>query len=388
MKSAKATATDKDVWVEKKRKRLERKMETQRLRREKVRVESIELRDALQALERELHQLNHRAEKPMDLLLEWHDVAQALEDDKMRTVEERTQLMTQVKQLKRLYARLSQWISTAFVTQDPTSTFHAVGLCLNHVNLLAPPDCRKHGLDWLTLVLGHNTESMFQKYAFYTHTMSTSDDGLLAASRVDLDALDVLQIGLEINLPGNLSAAHAAVHEHVVKPLSNTDHFEGSAILIDRELAGQISTSMSYVRRTYERGLLRVQNILYRTFHDAPRKRIVIVGQNIPQDEAFGDANAVNIKTMTWVVLDQIAPQTTRLRLLGLCSHMFGRQSDGPLPREVEAKSWGCDLSNYPDNVKDDVYTRHLYNMTIPSKEAWGGFLRAAKHALEVKKEA
>ncbi|KAF0700992.1 Aste57867_8438 [Aphanomyces stellatus] len=347
------------------------KAQKQQYYREQAREEVTAMRKQIEELQAELVRLGQRTKSKS--LLPWKEVAGALQDHSQEAVVRQHSLKTQRQKHVDLILCLNKWIRQANgmptdsdISTLPSPTWGASNFSLSRISLVAQPDARRQGFDWLTQILYHNTDAVFQKYAFPTALPSSSRRlGDITLDSTNLDRINVIT-RYAIEFDGALEDVVALVKKHEIDLKSYTGvppdvaATRGLTVTFeDTEALHSISPTLTYVcvrSNISSRAAL----ILYRQYNDADR--VVIVGQSIPSDEA----HAIDFtcrKSLIWYVFDRLSPTKTLVRNLYVASHTVSAAGEF-IPFEDETRRWGCDVSHIHEEAKVPVFNRFLMNMS------------------------
>ncbi|OQR93829.1 hypothetical protein THRCLA_08333, partial [Thraustotheca clavata] len=126
-------------------------------------------------------QLAHQMITPSSKALPWKDVSIAMEEDNKLKLRKNKQLKLQEQMYRRLVSYMHKWALQ--VIRSPKDSQYA----WRHSFLPQDGNTRKLGIDWITQMIYHNTDSMLSKYNFpsidagpyhYDFQMSLSQDDL------------------------------------------------------------------------------------------------------------------------------------------------------------------------------------------------------------------
>ncbi|OQR87048.1 hypothetical protein ACHHYP_09582 [Achlya hypogyna] len=215
---------------------------------------------------------------------------------------------------------------------------------LRKLALLATPECRQIGFDWLTHLVFQNTDWILERYPF------TDAPDEFVVDHSNPDCLQYVWRNQRLVADTPFEVVVDAVQQHVVAKISMTG-------LTDEQQA------VSHMRtRALDPEMLRGTTITYAcaTFHDDPpangskllfrryfgRDRFVAVGQTIPEDEALPSTRALHRKSIYWCVAYR-AGSAARVRTVLLSSHSCTLDGRCVSLRD-EARAWGCDADG-PD---------------------------------------
>ncbi|RHZ31537.1 hypothetical protein DYB28_002047 [Aphanomyces astaci] len=245
-------------------------------------------------------------------LLSWADVARALRDDSDATRNTNGILRQLVWQQDRQIRTIRSWVHGCQVL--PNSSWR-------NVSLLEHPHARKHGIDWITQHLYHNTDRVLEQYAFAAvgSGVQIDDDTIIDTSSPDCFQY-VWRDQRDMDVPFDVAARALTL-----------DFFH--SLLAHGTPLAAIPTDVEVDTKRAWRNL-------------SSATRIVYVGQNIHHDPLYMDhARDNSSNRMTWVVLDKASATTTTLRKITITSQGFRRHDGRMIPLDEEASLWGVDLS-------------------------------------------
>ncbi|RHY65004.1 hypothetical protein DYB34_011248 [Aphanomyces astaci] len=305
-------------------------------------------------LEAELGRLSRL---PRSSLVSWQDTARGLHDGAVESLHHNRMLKKRLREYRTLTVLLRDMVNS---TSSPTGTWLASNLRLHRVRLHAHPEARRHGLDWLTQVMYHNTDQLLEKYAFPSRTPYSR----LADITVDTshpDALNYIQrYQLELNLPLECALPLAKSYFQSGASLDQLEvHYKVKQFL-DVEATSSFSDSMTYdvvidLTAHTQAGTTR----LCRIFQEA--NRCILVTQNIPDDEKL-PSKYTDSKSLTWVVLERVAPTITIMRCLFVVSQSFTQRTGEFVSLEDEAQlDWHLNLRRVPVDLRLDTFCRHVH---------------------------
>ncbi|KAG9404602.1 hypothetical protein AC1031_004804 [Aphanomyces cochlioides] len=357
---------------------LQRKSELQRQRRTQIRSEIASLQKLARKLEAKRDALSeeHDATAP----LSWKQVAKAMQDELSPIEHENVKLKRQRQAMLNVITTMTKWISAAKdITRGPGSILHsASNMSLHLVTLSAlNPDCRRHGLDWLTQILYQNTNAFLMRYAMEAQPPNC----VYGDFHVDVSDLKNVQhvFQAQVDIPYDMDNVVDPVRVHVVDRLSALDVYAKSVTAIDPEIVQRVSPLMTYKRRVSQSGVATwAMNVLYREFQEP--NRVTFVGQSV-EDDKFEKVPFSKRKSMTWVVVTRLGPSMTRVTFMSLSSleyndnkfrsledqaRRYGFQLDGNDPMIAEKYASSLKVVGDPGVA---TYTAYLANVVQASKE-------------------
>ncbi|KAF0699196.1 Aste57867_10248 [Aphanomyces stellatus] len=345
------------------------------------------LRNRVEQLQAELRRLQElKRSKPAassGTMLCWDDIASVLRDETSIALTKQMSLKTQRQIQQDVVDSLTAWLYASHaIEKTPSGTWGASNLSLKNVSLVAHPAARRHGFDWITQVMYHNTSHLFRKYAF----PSTTSFERLGDFLVDFANVDGIQYVWRYQnyLPAPFEAACDAMRDVAVKHLAGRGHTKESlaaqqmqAQSLDQEILRAISPTMTYMYETFT-ATQKYCNLLFREFNDPDR--CVFLIQTIPDDETVR-GNVRNRKQMNWIVLDRIDDASTCVRLLPIASQAFTKHG-GNLSFEDEAAMWGVDLTHVPEADHLDRFRRVVTSRCLPLVRVYDGYITKVAAAL------
>ncbi|KAH9115616.1 hypothetical protein AeMF1_010365 [Aphanomyces euteiches] len=311
------------------------------------------LKARAEELEQELVRLSRLSRSTM---LSWKDAAASLREESSISVSQNRQLKRKLRE----YHTLSVLMHGFVVQATPSGIWSTCNL--NHVRLHANPDARRHGLDWLTQVMYHNTDRLLEKYKFPARSpYSRLADIAVEGEEGPLRFVQRYQVELGMSLEAVLPLAIS--YFQTGASIENLEVHYKTKRFLDVELTRDLNMTYDVVidQKTYSNeGTTR----LCRAFYDSDR--VILVTQNVPDDETL-PRRAKDSKDMTWVVLECLAPKLTVMRCLFVVSQSF--YQDGPsageyLPIHREAHEyWHCrDLDEDAPNILE-IFFAHVQRM-------------------------
>ncbi|KAF0694281.1 Aste57867_14829 [Aphanomyces stellatus] len=325
------------------------------------------------------NELGRLTQLPRATLMSWKETAAALRDETSLHVHNNRVLKKRLREFHTLARLMQSWVDTAIEvrhppctpqqaiypqTSAPTATWSASNLSLNHIRLHAHLDARRHGLDWLTQIMYHNTDRMLEKYAFPPRSPhSRLGDVLLDDTGGLLQYVQRYQVEIPLPLDQVLPRA-VAYFQTGATPEQLEVHYKSKRYL-DVEVTQSLSRHMSYdvvvdLTSYGDAGDTR----LCRVFGDD--QRFVLVTQNIPEDERL-PSKSVDSKSMNWVVVERVGPSRTILRCLFVVSqgiHRTDHIAGQVLSLEEESRrDWNLDLKCFHEHDRLDVFRRHVLHL-------------------------
>ncbi|KAF0685348.1 Aste57867_22739 [Aphanomyces stellatus] len=362
------------------------KADRQQAYRDGKRCEVEMLQRQIHALEMDIRRLSasqqaSSSSSRKSLLLPWQDVARALRDYNEAVVADHHSLKQQRQKHIDLILCLSAWVADATGTRvhtNPSGAWTVSNFLFSRTPLVAHPDARRHGLDWLTQVMLHHTDAMLDKVGFPStwpvHGTSSADwaQHRLGDQVVDFSNFDNLNIVYRymVDFSGPMERVVELVKEEYIDYRRYTaytaaeleakhvevDHTDDETLVSIGDVAkpDDAIDLFSYVK-VHTKGTSQHSHVLFRSFRPTP-DRVVIAGQTIPQDERFVDTNrhSATRKVMTWYVFDRLSPTHTRLRISFLASHSTTAAGD-TVPFDDEARKYGGVATIEPDNEETIV---------------------------------
>ncbi|RHY28149.1 hypothetical protein DYB32_006942 [Aphanomyces invadans] len=324
--------------------------------REEKKAEVASLRIKVAELETMLVRLHERAATPRrrrkhDFMLSWQQVALALRTSARDAMVTHRDLDNKVEAHREALQRLQAWVALATTNAVPMHPpWGVANMSLARMPLVKHPIARRHGLDWLTQLMFHNTDAILATYQFppILSTHAAPCFRLVVEDRASDGSVAVVSQYMKV-FHGAIEAVVRCVYDREIqhKSYTNVSSAECLRRRIDvaspddevrctaaythcatvrnvAENSAVGSRALSYVR-VATRGMQKATCILYRTFvcdspvrkdiddpsivptipptprhgTDQRHKRCVVVGQSVPQDEKFPSA-AIGRKTLSW----------------------------------------------------------------------------------------
>ncbi|KAF0683024.1 Aste57867_24877 [Aphanomyces stellatus] len=321
----------------------------QRMYRQEEKDEVNSLKEQIWRLEGQLIGQDRRRPVKAIPALSWQDISKALGEETTRSVLVHRALKQDVERGKALEATLREWAVSSGLPVTPRA--HAVTFSIAHVPLLADPAARRLGFDWLTRIMYFNTERIFAQFHFPSIYSAETLNGDFIVDSTDMDNIQYLWRH-QVDIHGAFEQVVAVVRD--MRYLSSAGWYNGECVSVPLD---QHMLEDGLTRTTYRRERRKTSpptigaNLLYREFRSA--KQCVIVGQSVPLDELIPRLPGRGYrKSMTWIALDKINENVTKMRILGQCGHKYnnGRY----IPLEDEAREWDCDLTKVNEAAKED----------------------------------
>ncbi|RHY18241.1 hypothetical protein DYB36_010108 [Aphanomyces astaci] len=175
------------------------KSQKQQYYREQQRDQVVAMRKLIHDLQAERQRLSTRPKSKS--LLAWKDVAVALKEYADESLIERHSLKATREKHIQLLLQLNKWIAQASMDHPqlstsayPSSAWSASHFSLARVSLVAHKASRKHGYDWFTQILYHNTDALMQTYQLPTVAAAVAPHRVadLFLDSSNLDCLNVI----------------------------------------------------------------------------------------------------------------------------------------------------------------------------------------------------
>ncbi|KAH9086546.1 hypothetical protein LEN26_020008 [Aphanomyces euteiches] len=304
--------------------------------------------------------------------LSWKQVSKAMQDELSPIQHENVKLKRQRQALLNFIVTMTKWISAVKdITRGPGSILHSASNMSLHLITLSAlnPDCRRHGLDWLTQILYQNTNSFIDSYAMEAQPPNY----VYGNFHVDVsDPKNVQHVfQAQVDIPYDMDNVVDPVRVHVVDRLSAHDFYTKTVTAIDPEIVQRVSPFMTYKRRVSEdaSGESWAVNVLYREFHDPDR--VTFVGQTV-EDDKFEKFAYSKRKSITWVVVTRVAPSTTRVTFMSLSSLEYTEQ--GFLSLENQARNYGLQLDGNDPSIAE-IYASRLKVVGDPGVATYTAYL-------------
>ncbi|KAF0689667.1 Aste57867_18904 [Aphanomyces stellatus] len=299
-------------------------------------------------------------------VLSWDDVACALREDVASEEFTNAILQAQVRSQEHLVQTMRTWVQRCLVI--PGATWR-------NVTLLADVTARKHGFDWITLNLHHNTDFVFDRYQFPSIASGESIQDAFADAR-NPDCLEYVW-----RFQAEIAAPFDRVCRHINLGFFDTMLMHGpkvhAPLAVDTQVLRSLGGSIRYSNSTAANEQL---NHLFRIFRS--NVRCVLVAQNIHDDELLKDPkHRPASNRVSWMVVDKLSPTRTSLRYLMMASQGFS--ADGALiSLDDEAKIFGIDLSAYTEDTKLPVFVSKATQLCLHYGAEFHGILHSMGIAL------
>ncbi|ETV99579.1 hypothetical protein H310_08235 [Aphanomyces invadans] len=331
--------------------------------RKRIVADNDGLRAHARDLERELHRLKAET-KQSDLVphvLPWQQVAKALMEERDSSLETNAFLKAKCRNYRDVIAKLGEWAQTVFgLPTQPRTDINT----WRTVRLGTDPMLRGNGIDWITRHLYHNTDAMLERYRF----SAIPSRGVYSEDDIDVTDSDGFRCihRFHGDVAQSVEGIASALRSNIWKFL-----LVGMLSTMEPETIGGGGGGPADIYRHTLLSTVESVNLVSREFKDA--HRTTFVGEQVEDDEALPTDGKRQRRRLLWIVLDELAPMLTKVRVLFMLSHSFTKQ--GYLPLEDEAKLWGCTLDGvtptgdsfkYADDatIKAQVFKRHVNQVT------------------------
>ncbi|OQS00298.1 elongation factor 3 [Thraustotheca clavata] len=294
------------------------------------------LRAVVQSLENKLQHQQEKAQR-----LSWKDIAMALQDDLQLTISNNQML----RQQRAAYDEFIKFLVKYINLRPYDLPIEPPIFALRKIPLVAPPECRQLGFDWLTQLVYQNTEMILQRYPF----TDERDEFIVDHSNVDCMQY-IWRSQRDIYVPFDIAIKVA--QEHVVDKISFTNLTDEEQQLSDVHIEPLDSnmlqgTSITYSCVTFWNEPASIgSKLLFRRYYSYDR--FIAVGQTISQDETIPSKRPMYRKSIYWLIVDNINPTHCHVRSLLLTSQSF-LLNGHCVSLHDEALTWGCDLSHLPE---------------------------------------
>ncbi|OQR82130.1 hypothetical protein THRCLA_11112 [Thraustotheca clavata] len=272
-----------------------RNREKQERRKERYCKERDELEDQIEHLNRVV------ATYALKLSLSWKDVALGMLDGSRHVQQSNAYLKRKYAERKRVAFALWKW--TLSLSRRGNSA--ELPLPWNRLRLMADPSARKHGLDWYSKHIYHNTDALLAFEA--TNTRGFVVDTIVRYGGNDLS--DIICRGqLDYDLP--LEQVYKT-GKHKIQALSKARLVPFFCDEISPEITSTIDSSMSYRRIVVSP----TESLMYVTREFASRDRIVVVMGTFADDDILPQSPRWQPR-MAWHILECTGPKSTRLTVM------------------------------------------------------------------------
>ncbi|KAF0720381.1 Aste57867_357 [Aphanomyces stellatus] len=343
----------------------EEKQERERKRHFLYRIEkkseAAHLKQTQIELETKLQQLVEASKLRQPHILSWRDAAKALKDARDGAHVRNRQLRARIHIYERLVRDLSMWVQATDGVSVPFSFLPMIisltpqYICQRSLNplsptwrdvtLLANPESRKLGKEWITMQMFHNTDRVFQQHGFPSW---------------DCDDVDVYR-DLDISFPESGGCLYTS-RRHFVSSKS----LEQSCDAVRRNC---LSTLLVHVNRveTLREADANTQLLTVHTTNDeflnilcgefATPDRCTFVLRQIQRDDTQ-EGRFRQRNRMLWYDFFRLPNGCSKKRSLAIASNCFVRDDEFSL--DDEACTLGFHLDDAPPARKEDIFRSRL----------------------------
>ncbi|KAF0692634.1 Aste57867_16299 [Aphanomyces stellatus] len=334
---------ERHINSDKKTVRRERKRKMMVSYRKEKKMEQTLIKETLKQLEGELQALvsaskNRRlgcaSVSKVEDMLSWRDIAQALDDEVSSAHSKQRSLKLELESQTQLVRFMKEWvISNLSIAISPNPICPTWRNC----TLMADPQTRQLGKEWITKQMYHNAARVFATHGFPTGPTFASDFYIADVEYTDEGNEYIMGWQFVSMTPvGHLTARFRtlmcdALMTNSFYPIGASTIHEAS----DNTLLHQmVSKTGDYV------------NMLVGQFDDATDEKSVLVVRQILHDDTRPDVRQQRNRS-AWMEIAAAAPgEPTKVRIVLHASHR--RTTAGPIPMQDEARMWGCDLTGVP----------------------------------------
>ncbi|KAF0720380.1 Aste57867_356 [Aphanomyces stellatus] len=325
-----------EKWQEKERKR-------HCLYRLEKKSEAAQLKLTQKELEAKLEQLLEASKLRQPHILSWRDAAKALKDARDGAHVRNRELRARIHMYERLVRDLSAWVQA---TDGVTRSLNPLCPTWRDVTLLANPESRKLGKEWITMQMFHNTDRVFQQHGFPSW---------------DCDDVDVYR-DLDISFPESGGCLYTS-RRHFV----STQSLEQSCDAVRQDCLAMLLVHVNRVETSLREADANTQlhtvhttndeflNILCGEFATPDRCTFVLrqIQRDDTQEGRFRQRNR-----MLWFDYFRLPNGCTKKRSLAIVSNCFVRAGEFSL--DDEAHTLDFHLHDAPRARKEDIFRARL----------------------------
>ncbi|KDO17290.1 hypothetical protein SPRG_17279 [Saprolegnia parasitica CBS 223.65] len=358
---------DDDDWkckameLKEKRRIQEKKNRWREYNRAKQKLYVHQKRSELENLRREVADLEAiLAQRRPDVpALSWEDVAVGLHDETQLVVSENRLLKQQRAAYVEFIKLMARSMEDTWHTIPQIFPMELPIFAVRKIALLASPESRHVGFDWLTHLVYQNTDLILERYPF------TDAPDEFVIDDVNIDCLQYVWRSQRVVDCVSFEQVVAAVEKHVVSKISmagltpdeqRVSHMH--TVPLDREVLQ--GTNISYSCATFgDDPVSNGSKLLFRRYYGPDR--FIAAGQTITEDEAVPSSRSLYRKSLYWCIVDRTAPTCTRVRTVLLSSHSYTKNGQCvSLPQE--ARAWGLmlDERRIPEAEILPILLRHV----------------------------
>ncbi|KAF0719247.1 Aste57867_1170 [Aphanomyces stellatus] len=332
-----------------------RLLEKERQRQMRIRKKAFysSLVQELATLETALRTSN-ATRKPVDVMLSWRDVAQALEESRVDSATANRRLKDRFHQVQLQVQELHAWVTAVPASLDAT------GPTWRDVTLLKSPSARELGKEWIVKRMYHHMDRVFHGFVassssrepvFDTSFRVVGDDGGYQFM-VWFDA----EVPLPMEILTNLHLHHAC--EIAGLDLTLAELRAGVMVPDDHKttiVEASDSTMLHQSFRHHATGIEVAQVLVGVVL--ATDDRHVTVTTSLLDDEIMSrdDATLIHSQYQAWHEFQRVSPTATRLRLAAAAGPRC--RNKVPIPLDEEAAVWGIHHSSDEATMHRHIHT-------------------------------
>ncbi|RHZ39122.1 hypothetical protein DYB26_013976 [Aphanomyces astaci] len=339
---------------------LDKKLKQRLYIRKMMRIYRDEHRQSREHLIKRIHELSaHMAElvrrasarEESSTLLSWREVSHAMREGVHVSSGETKRLQNQVDVYRGLVDHLYRWIASC---EHVTVSLSPTAPSWRMATLLAEPQSRRLGKEWITRQLYHNTGRMFQNFP-----LSPSEE-LSAIDVTFHEGLINISVHRQVTLAASPHQVLDLYRHHLVDVLM-ADQFGNAPI---ESLAESTDTTVLHQAVVPQSG--EFMSLLGGEFHEGPDKTVFVV-QQIVDDETQPDHHHTRRQRNR---MAELRPQSvgggTHVKYAGVSTQSFNQGRYFTL--DEEASSVGLDLTACPEVDKEEQLKLHLTRLVLQKR--------------------
>ncbi|ETV66547.1 hypothetical protein H257_16988 [Aphanomyces astaci] len=301
------------------------------------------------------------ASSKVNRMLSWKDVAEALLCDRRLAESQHKALAKDQIQNKKHLLEMYQWVLAQVSLQRAPN---AMCSTWRNVSLLASPESRSLGKQWITRQMYHNRDRVFQQYG-YPSLDTTAPEYIFHVQMTFSENGYTLEYIRQAVSTWSLETFVDYYNQTLLPLQCAVIYFDPTIPLIVNEVEGH-TRQYAVVTPNNE-----YSNVLVGEFHVQDECTFVI--QQIQSDEMC-DGGTPQRNRMSWEMVRRLPGGGGIVaRNVLLLSQLFTAK-DGLLSLEEDAKSWGIDLDGTPDHLKEARYPQMFMEVAereIAKHRAW-----------------
>ncbi|KAH9162238.1 hypothetical protein LEN26_001022 [Aphanomyces euteiches] len=279
-------------------------------------------------------------------ILPWREVATALMESLRDSHTSHDELFTAVQKTHDLIRDMKLWVAANTpIEASPNPRQRS----WRNFSLMANPESRRQGKEWIVQQMYYNADYMFEQYKFPSmDSEEVIDLDLQISANADFGYLGVfrsLEV-MSISLEDFVSIVKNTIFSIQFFVLDYTPDMP----LAIHEVDGRtIQLAIATPRKEFV-------NILFGEFHT--EDRTVVVMQQIQQDETCQPVNHRQRNRMSWYDVRRLPGNRIKRRLLVL--DLPVESEDFPVDLDQDARDHGLTLSGVPDHLKESRLARQM----------------------------